>query len=48
MANISLVNEYQSLYAIASNKHMTVAAVFESIPISLHFHRNLIGNNREL
>ena len=48
MGNTTLASEYPSLYAIASDRHLTVATIFENTPINLRFRRNLVGINRDL
>ena len=42
----SLVDEYPTLYNIASNKNSTVAHVLNSTPINLPFRQTLLGNLR--
>lgn len=46
LGQITLRNEFPSLYAIASNKNLTVAEVFSTVPLNLPFRRTLLGHNR--
>ena len=45
LGNFTLSQQYPSLYNIARKKHISIATVFNSIPLNISFRRGLVGNN---
>lgn len=45
LGNFTLSQHYLSLYNIARKKHISIATVFNSIPLNISFWRGLVGNN---
>jgi hypothetical protein len=44
LRNITLKEEYSSLYNIARKKHISIAHVFRSAPLNIMFRRALVGD----
>ena len=45
LGNFTLSQQYPSLYNIARKKHISIATVFNSIPLNISFRRGLVENN---
>jgi hypothetical protein len=45
LGNSTLKELYPSLFAITSKKHISVASIFNTVPLNISFRRGLVGNN---